>query len=632
MPNQPARPLPPGPTPGEKATDTVAKTLADSADNTGRSVLRRGAALLFNLPAVTSLGVRQVTDDPMHATVLATRLLPERIRAGAARLLGVDRPGTGSRPALRALALWDRGRRTESMELLRRAAAGAPPRQLLRFASLALSLDQTEVAERIIKELPAEYPGRRRLEALLASREGRLTESVRLLEAPPAGRGLDGYHARRTLRRLEGELALLEGRLPQQRPSSPRRTPVPIPGRVLHLVTNSLPQKSAGYTVRTHEIALAQRRLGLDPHVATRFGFPVQQGAFDAPAREVIGGIPYYRLLPRGRFPWPEDRALAANIKLAAALVERLRPAVLHAASKHVNGQVALALRERYGLPVVYEVRGFLEETWLSRRGDGGLGSERYELAREAETECMRRADLVVTLGEIMRTEIAARGVPEDRILVVPNAVDDAFLAPLPDPGPVRTRLGLRSDEVAVGLISSFVGYEGIDVLLRAGRILLDRGAPIRLLLVGDGADRGALERLTDDLGIGAATIFTGRVPFAFVRDYYSALDVFVTPRLDVRVSHMVTPLKPIEALGGGLPVVASDVRALAEIIESGVTGLLVPPGDPDRLADALETLVYDPDLRLRLGRSGRERVARDRTWSRNAQRYQDAYRALGAL
>jgi glycosyltransferase involved in cell wall biosynthesis len=589
--------------------------------------LSRAGALLLNLPAAGSLALRQVTDDPTHAAVLATRLLPARVRRAAARLAGAGRePATAtSRPVVRALALWDRGRRTEALELLQRAAAtGASPRPVLRCAGLALALDQPEVAERILKELPAGYPGRRRLEALLASREGRLTEAVQLLAAEP------GRSARRLLRRLQGELAVLRNDLPTGRLSTARLTPAP--GRVLHLVTNSLPHKSAGYTVRTHEIALAQRHLGLDPQVVTRFGFPVQQGVFDAAGEDVVDGIRYHRLLPRGPFPWPEDRAMAANVDRAAALVERLRPAVLHAATKHVNGQIAVALKERYGLPVVYEVRGFLEETWLSRHSDGGLGSERYELARQAETDCMRRADLVVTLGEIMKAEIAARGVPEDRILVVPNAVDEAFLAPLPDRAPVRDRLGLPPDAVAVGLISSFVGYEGIDVLLRAGRILLDRGAPVRLLLVGDGADRGALERLTDELDMRAATVFTGRVPFAVVRDYYSALDVFVTPRLDVRVSHMVTPLKPIEAMGSGLPLVASDVRALAELIEPGVTGMLAPPGDPERLADALATLVYDPDLRHRLGQAGREWVSRDRTWSRNAQRYRDAYSALGAL
>jgi glycosyltransferase involved in cell wall biosynthesis len=589
--------------------------------------LRRSRALVRNLPAVASIGLHHLADDPMQSAVLATRLLPGRARRAA----WAAAPRRW--PVLRALALWDRGRRDEALELLQRAAApGAPPRRVLRCAGLALAFDRPEVATRILAAAPKGDPRRRRMEALLAAREGRLTEATQLLAGGPGPRGLAARHSRR---RLEGELGVLSGAaFTGPGPAGNRRaTPslTPVPGRILHLVTNSLPYKPAGYTVRTHEIALAQQRIGLDPQVVTRFGFPVQQGVFAAGDLDVVDGVPYHRLLPRGPLPWPADRAVAANVEHAAALVERLRPAVLHAATMHVNGQVALALGERYGLPVVYEVRGFLEETWLSRHADGGLGSERYELARAAETDCMRRADLVVTLGETMKAEIAARGVPMDRILVAPNAVEDAFLAPLPDRGPVRDRLGLPADAVVIGLISTFVGYEGIDVLLRAGRILLDKGAPVRLLLVGDGADRSALEQLTDDLGIRAATTFTGRVPFTAVREYYSALDIFVTPRLDVRVSHLVTPLKPMEAMGSGLPLVASDVRALAEVIEPGETGLLAPPGDPEGLADALATLVYDADLRRRLGQAGREWVSRDRTWSRNAQRYRDAYVALGA-
>jgi glycosyltransferase involved in cell wall biosynthesis len=628
-----------------------------SSDTTLNGRLQRSRALVRNLPAIASIGLRHLADDPMQSAVLATRLLPSRARLVGARLAGVSRGPEASAtsaasaasaalpgrwPVLRALALWDRGRRDEALELLRRAAApGAPPRRVLRCAGLALAFDRPETAERILAEAPAGHPRRRRMEALLAAREGRLTEAAQLLAAGSAatagaaGPGPRGLAARHNRRRIEGELTVLRGavRTSGRPAASGRPAPrwAPVPGRVLHLVTNSLPYKPAGYTVRTHEIALAQQRIGLDPQVVTRFGFPVQQGVFAAADIDVVDGVPYHRLLPRGPFPWPADRAVAANVEHAAALVERLRPAVLHAATMHVNGQVALALRERYGLPVVYEVRGFLEETWLSRHADGGLGSERYELARQAETDCMRRADLVVTLGETMKAEIAARGVPADRILVVPNAVEDAFLAPLPDRGPVRDRLGLPADAVVIGLISTFVGYEGIDVLLRAGRILLDKGAPVRLLLVGDGVDRSALEQLADDLGIRAATTFTGRVPFAAVREYYSALDIFVTPRLDVRVAHMVTPLKPMEAMGSGLPLVASDVRALAEVIEPGATGLLAPPGDPEGLADALATLVYDADLRRRLGQAGREWVSRDRTWSRNAQRYRDAYVALGA-
>ena len=145
-----------------------------------------------------------------------------------------------------------------------------------------------------------------------------------------------------------------------------------MPGRVLHLVTDALPTTSAGYTIRTHEIALAQRAAGLDPHVATRCGYPVTQGSLDGRRLVVLDGVPYHRLLP-WRMPGHGD----ADPELASRASssrpgwrDRIRPAVLHAASNFANARLALALRERYGLPVVYEVRGFWEDTWLSRYPD----------------------------------------------------------------------------------------------------------------------------------------------------------------------------------------------------------------------------------------------------------------------
>ena len=141
-----------------------------------------------------------------------------------------------------------------------------------------------------------------------------------------------------------------------------------VPGRVLHLVTDALPTTNAGYTVRTQRIAAAQREAGLDPHVVTKAGFPVAQGHLDGRRLVEVDGVPYHRLIPY-RLPSRADAAAALGLDLAARLTGRLRPAVLHAASNHLNGQLALALREDFGLPVIYEARGFWEETWLSRHG-----------------------------------------------------------------------------------------------------------------------------------------------------------------------------------------------------------------------------------------------------------------------
>ncbi|WP_242608618.1 glycosyltransferase family 4 protein [Actinomadura formosensis] len=408
------------------------------------------------------------------------------------------------------------------------------------------------------------------------------------------------------------------------RPAAPsRRGPRPGNG-VLQFVTNALPATNAGYTVRTHRIALAQRESGLDTHVVTRLGYPLSRGAGDARARVDLDGVPYHRLLP-WLPPGDPRRAVEKSADLAGRLVAELRPAVLHAVSDHRNAAVALEVGRRHGIPVVYEVRGFPEDSWLSRDPAHRETDDFYRLTREVETRRMAEADAVVTLGEAMRAEIASRGIPAEKILTVPNGVDETFLRPLPDPGDLRGRLGIPDGATVVGLTSSFYGYEGIDTLIDAAALLRDRGTPVTLLLVGHGPERAALERRAAGHGIHA--VFTGRVPMESVRRFHAVLDVFAVPRRADRVCQLVTPLKPIEAMAGGIPVIASDVMALREIVEPGVTGELTVPEDPEAWANCLEDLAYSPERRKKIGRSAREWVAAERTWRAVTGRYRAAYR-----
>jgi glycosyltransferase involved in cell wall biosynthesis len=555
------------------------------------------------LTLAASIAWRHAAADPVRAVILAQRVLPPPLR-GALRLAG---------PYGRAAALWGAGDRAEAL-----AALEASPR---RLAAFSLAVDQPETAAAALARLADDDRARPVLAARLAWREGRLTEAIETLDRA------SGIRAPRLRTRLTAERAVLGG------PRGTRGESTGTKGRVLHLVNDALPTTSAGYTIRTHEIVLAQRAAGLDPHVVTRCGFPVTQGTLDGRRLVTLDGIPYHRLLP-WRLPSRADQAAALGLELAARLTEQLRPAVLHAASNYANAMIALALGERYGLPVVYEVRGFWEDTWLSRHpnGTGLASSELYRRNRDLETRCMLAADLVVTLGEAMREEIVARGVPADKVIIVPNAVSQEFLSPLPDAGALRNELGIRPGEYVVGEVSSLVPHEGIGTLLEATRLLRERGLPVRALIVGDGPERPALQRQAADLGLGEAAIFTGRVPAAKVREFHALLDVFVVPRTPDRVCQLVTPLKPVEAMASGLCVVTSDVRALAEIIKPDVTGALTIPQDPVALADSLELLVCSPDIRRKLGDNAREWVARDRTWAHNAARYRDAYARLGAL
>ncbi len=304
-----------------------------------------------------SVILRHVTDDPVRALTLAWRALPAPLR-GWIRFAG---------PYGRAAALWGAGDRRAALTALEASPA--------RLAAFSLAVDQPQVARSALARVSGEDGARPRLAARLAYREGRLADAVRELD------GARGWRAARLRRSITAEITMLEpGRLrldgaprhakrARTTTRAPDRTSAPKPaaGRILHIVTDALPSTSAGYTVRTQEISLAQRGAGMDPHVVTRIGFPVTSGAIDARKTVTVDGVPYHRLLP-WMMPGRTDTIATQSLKRAASLVTQITPAVLHAASNYSNALIALALRDAVHLPVVYEVRGFWEDTWLSRQ------------------------------------------------------------------------------------------------------------------------------------------------------------------------------------------------------------------------------------------------------------------------
>ncbi len=583
-----------------------------------------------------SLAWHHLRSDPARLPLLAPRLLPGPVR-GAARTVAAR---SGALP--RAYALWDQGRREEARGVLLSAAGGASPRKVGRLVAAALAAGDADTARELVERIPP-GPHRTTAEHRTALATGRAVPASPSVSPDRHGFTLtrdaptrpdDTVNAQRPARTAGEAAGTTPGadddrtwRVASERVASdPARPGAGV--RVLHLVTNALPHTNAGYTQRTHKIAVAQREAGMDVHVATRAGYPLTKGKLDARTLVRVDGIPYHRLLP---WAAPRDHVeeLEAGLRLASKLVEALRPDVLHAASNHHNARLALELGRRYDIPVVYEVRGFLEESWLSRDPSRSVDDAFYRAERASETECMLAADLVVTLGEAMRADIEARGVPRERLLVVPNAVEASFLEPLPPGGGVREGLGIGREEFVVGTTTSCFGYEGLEVLLDAVASMRAQGESAHALIVGDGPELATLRDRAERLGLAGAAHFPGRVPADRVRHHHAALDVFAVPRLDERVCRLVTPLKPVEAMAGGLPVVASDLPALREIVEPGVSGELIPAGESACLADVLTKLAYSHEKRTSYGRAGQERVGAKRTWTQAVYRYNQAYRVL---
>ncbi len=397
--------------------------------------------------------------------------------------------------------------------------------------------------------------------------------------------------------------------------------------RILHILDHSIPLHS-GYTFRTLSILREQRKLGWETFHLTS---PKQTGC--TVAEEDVDGWHFHRTAaPQGagaNLPLVGEFALMRALEARLSAVARqVRPNVLHAHSPVLNAIPALRVGRRLGLPVVYEVRAFWEDAAVDH-GTTTEGSLRYRATRALETWALKRADHVTTICEGLRSDIVARGIPAARVTVIPNAVDiDAFdPSGTPDEA-LKGRLGLAGCTV-LGFIGSFYAYEGLDLLLDALPRILAALPNVRVLLVGGGPQDAALKAQAQRLGLADKVIFTGRVPHAEVQRYYDLVDVLVYARHPMRLTELVTPLKPLEANAQGRVFIASDVGGHRELVRDGETGVLFKAGDVEDLARRVVALAGDAALRERLRVQGRRFVEVERNWANSVGRYREVYSTL---
>ena len=460
---------------------------------------------------------------------------------------------------------------------------------------------------------------------------GELSEGIRLLRTlllrPNLSRNMQSVMSRR-LSDAAGKLGQYDANWRPAMPE-PSLSSAPVVGDlVTTLWVNALPEIQSGYTLRSRSVALGLQQAGLRVQAVTAAGFPQGSRRLDRPERRLLGNLDVWRIGGTGTDLSPDELGAATATGLAR-VIDESGSGVLISTTPYLTAATALAVARSRKRKMIYEVRGFLEETWVSRAGVGADTSELYQRWRDAETRTMRNADAVVTLSDGMRDEIVARGTPGDRVFVVPNGVDVSNFTPQAPDSALRAQLGIPAGVPVLGYIGSLVQYEGIPDLVRAAALLRDQGVDFRLLIVGSGADAGRISSAIQETSLGSLVVMPGRVPHAEVRRYHSLIDLFVVPRTADRVCQLVTPLKPYEAMAMGRCVVASDVAAIRQVVREGETGRLATPENPADLARVLRELIESPEVRVKLGQTAQEWVRRERSWEAIGAIYADVVRRV---
>ena len=330
---------------------------------------------------------------------------------------------------------------------------------------------------------------------------------------------------------------------------------------------------------------------GVEPVVATMRGRGRLRPAFEALGTTLID------LSVHGHaVPW-------APYTLVRAIREyRIDIVHTHLVHAGIAGKIAAVITGRPVVTTRHYTSNAKHDTWLYRL-------EHY-LTR-------RYAARVVAVGEQVREHVVSRGLAEaERVVVHRNAVD---LAAFPERRPHAP-----DREIVIGMIGRFHPVKAHEVFLEAMAHLRSRQPRASAVIVGSGQRRAELEALSQELGLDAVVRFRGPVSHEDIPALLAGFDLFV-----LSSDWEGLPMVLIEAAAAGLPIVATDVGGVGEVVHDGVTGYLVPPREPRKLADALARMIEEPDRRLEMGRRARARAESQFDIRRLAKQTADLYREV---
>lgn len=317
---------------------------------------------------------------------------------------------------------------------------------------------------------------------------------------------------------------------------------------------------------------------------------------------------------------------LAGGSSLAklALEVRRFGPDVVHAHWALPNAPIAATVARLSGLPLV-----------VSLHGSGVFLAERFAPLGKLAGRALRSASRVTACSSDLRERALALGAPPDRTARIPYGVDEDRFRP--GTGEDRAWLGsefdLAGDRVVLLAVGRLVAKKGFRYLLDALEILRSEGRPVSLLLAGSGDLDAPLRRRARESGLGTSVRFLGDVGRDRLHRLYRGADALVVPSIrDAAGNVDGLPNVLLEGMASGLPVVASRVAGIPDVVQDGENGLLVAEKDPRELAEALERIIRRPELRQKLGDSARSSVLERLTWDHITGRYHEVLReSVGA-
>ncbi len=402
------------------------------------------------------------------------------------------------------------------------------------------------------------------------------------------------------------------------------------PLRVLHVLDHSWPVLT-GYSIRSLHLIAAQHRLGLRPQALTG---PLQT-VDDPNAVETVVENVTYRRTPfgrkfsewtiSGRWPGLREASVVRLIRNRILKVVEKEPVdLVHAHSPALCGLGALQAARSKGVPFVYELRAFWEDAAVDQNKTSAR-SLRYRLSQKLEDYVVHRADAVVGISQSILDELKKRKTDSAKLFHVPNGVDTEKFFPVSRDEKLAAKLGLGGEPV-LGFIGSLYRWEGVAWLVRAVVELRRRGTSCKLLIVGDGEEMPAVREAVRDLNAEEFIQILGRVPHDEIERYYSVVDVLVYPRHSIRLTELVTPLKPLEAMALGKAILGSDVGGIRELVQPEKTGVLYRADNAEDFCAQAKRLLSETSLQRRLGEQAREFILREKDWNVLAQRYINIY------